>query len=73
MILVEKEQRIDQLSRPRDAFFLLDSPALARQRLIRPSAKNRIDELVKRNQQVLQIADHAEAEKSRPVNVISMA
>lgn len=73
MILVEKKQCIDQLSGPRDALLLLDSPAMARNRLVRPPSEKRVAELVKRNEQVFQVSDHDAAEKSRPVKVISMA
>lgn len=64
VVVVEEEERVDELVRPIALSFKVLPPRMRREAFIGPPAKERIDELIKGDEHLLQIAPHHFVEKS---------
>lgn len=72
VIVIEEKKRIDEQIRPIPLAFQVLPPCVRREALISPPAQESVDELIKGDEHLLQIAPHHFAEKSTGWKAISM-
>lgn len=73
VVVVEEEERVDELVRPITLSFQMLPPRMRREALIGPSSEKSIDELVESDEHLFEIRPHHLAEKSAGWNAISIA